>query len=185
VAARTQRWDVESDAGVAVLPIRFSVFLDAIDLFDAAAFGVSASEALPMDPQQRLLLESVAAALLLPAPAAAGDGAFGAAGASVVAGGRGLDADCGVFLGITSLEYGQMAQSVQSASRGAFTPYSASGHLTLSVAAGRVSYVFGLKGPSVPGAARCSSLTAPSCCLCLCPRMLGCHRRQVCAPGIP
>lgn len=51
------------------------------------------------------------------------------------------------MVGITSLEYGQLAQRVQSD----FTPYSASGHLTLSVAAGRVSYTFGLKGPSFPG----------------------------------
>ena len=51
------------------------------------------------------------------------------------------------MVGITSTEYGQLAQQAQ---RG-FTPYSASGHLSLSVAAGRVSYTFGLKGPCLPG----------------------------------
>lgn len=51
------------------------------------------------------------------------------------------------MVGITSLEYGQLAQGTQKG----FTPYSASGHLTLSVAAGRISYTFGLKGPSFPG----------------------------------
>lgn len=56
-------------------------------------------------------------------------------------------ASCGVMVGITSLEYSQLAQRAQRD----FTPYSASGHLTLSVAAGRISYTFGLKGPSFPG----------------------------------
>ncbi|MCP3137810.1 SDR family NAD(P)-dependent oxidoreductase [Pyxidicoccus xibeiensis] len=37
--------------------IRFGAFLDGIDLFDAAAFGVSDTDALLMDPQQRFLLE--------------------------------------------------------------------------------------------------------------------------------
>ena len=51
------------------------------------------------------------------------------------------------MVGITSLEYGQLAQGTEKS----FTPYSASGHLTLSVVAGRISYTFGLKGPSFPG----------------------------------
>ena len=55
--------------------------------------------------------------------------------------------------GITSTEYGQLAQR---ASHG-FTPYSATGHLTISVAAGRLSYSFGLKGPSFPVDTVCSS----------------------------
>jgi acyl transferase domain-containing protein len=38
-----------------------------------------------------------------------------------------------------------------------FTPYSATGHLTVSVAAGRLSYTFGLTGPSLPVDTVCSS----------------------------
>ncbi len=38
-----------------------------------------------------------------------------------------------------------------------FTPYSATGYLTSSVAAGRLSYTFGLKGPSLPVDTVCSS----------------------------
>ena len=60
---------------------------------------------------------------------------------------------CGVMVGITSTEYGQLA----AAPRRPLTPFDASGHLTLSVAAGRVSYTFGMRGPSFPGL---SALTA-------------------------
>jgi acyl transferase domain-containing protein len=56
---------------------------------------------------------------------------------------------CGVMVGITSTEYGHLA--AQATGR-PYTPFSASGHLTLSVAAGRVSYTFGMQGPSFPGA---------------------------------
>ena len=52
------------------------------------------------------------------------------------------------MVGITSTEYGQLA--AQAAGR-PYTPFSASGHLTLSVAAGRVSYTFDMQGPSFPG----------------------------------
>ena len=38
-----------------------------------------------------------------------------------------------------------------------FTPYSATGNLTASVAPGRLSYTFGLKGPSLPVDTVCSS----------------------------
>ena len=38
-----------------------------------------------------------------------------------------------------------------------YTPYSATGHLTAGVAAGRLSYTFGLKGPSLPVDTVCSS----------------------------
>ena len=82
---------------------RFSVFLDGIDLFDAAAFSTSENEAVLMDPQQRLLLEAAAEALL--AAGAVGGAACDAGGelARLVSG-------AGVFVGITSTEYAQLAQ---------------------------------------------------------------------------
>ena len=55
--------------------------------------------------------------------------------------------------GITSTEYGQLAQRQGQG----FTPYSATGNLTISVAAGRLSYTFGMQGPSFPVDTVCSS----------------------------
>ena len=78
--------------------LRFSIFLDGIDAFDAAAFAISDNEALLMDPQQRLLLEAAGEALL-----AGGSAGAGGAAAAVVGG-------AGVFVGITSTEYAQLAQ---------------------------------------------------------------------------
>jgi len=73
-------------------------------------------------------------------------------------------ARCGVMVGITSTEYGQLA----AAARRPLTPFDASGHLTLSVAAGRVSYTFGMRGPSFPGM---SVLTAGRVYICCAPHL--------------
>ena len=116
-------------------PPRFSSFLEGVDRFDAAAFGLSEAEALLIDPQQRLLLEAAGEALALASASA------------------GVTAGAGVYVGITSTEYAQLAQRH---ARG-FTPYSATGFLTTSVAAGRLSYTFGLRGPSLPVDTVCSS----------------------------
>jgi len=60
-----QRWDlVEQESSLGVAPIRFSMFLDDVSSFDAAAFSLSENEATLMDPQQRLLLECVGEALM-------------------------------------------------------------------------------------------------------------------------
>lgn len=55
--------------------------------------------------------------------------------------------------GIASTEYRQLAAQHSRA----FTPYSATGNLSISVAAGRISYTFGLKGPAIPVETACSS----------------------------
>lgn len=52
------RWDLEIPRnGRSELRARFGGFLEKIDKFDAALFGISTPEAELMDPQQRLLLE--------------------------------------------------------------------------------------------------------------------------------
>ena len=49
------RWDLEAAGPGSAAS--FGSFIAAAGMFDAAAFGVSSSEAALMDPQQRLLLE--------------------------------------------------------------------------------------------------------------------------------
>ncbi len=87
------RWDVESQPPIGGAPaLRFSAFLQDIDMFDAALFSTSDKEAVLMDPQQRLLLEA-SAKVLFEAPA----------GCRAVQ----LRKTAGVFVGISSTEYGE------------------------------------------------------------------------------
>ena len=52
------RWDLEMGRRGSSQPrARFGGWLQAIDAFDSAGFGITAPEADLMDPQQRLLLE--------------------------------------------------------------------------------------------------------------------------------
>lgn len=53
------RWNVDATSTNVShkLGSRFGQFLDDVENFDAATFGVSPSEALVLDPQQRLMLE--------------------------------------------------------------------------------------------------------------------------------
>jgi acyl transferase domain-containing protein len=67
------------------------VYLPGVADFDAPAFGVSGAEAALMDPQQRLLLELAAEAL----------GGGRGAGAAL--------ARCGVFVGVSSMDYQKLA----------------------------------------------------------------------------
>lgn len=82
---------------------RFSIFLEGADQFDASAFSINDNEAVLMDPQQRLLLETAGEALLL-----AGDEGSGSVSSSMLT--PELLAGAGVFVGITSTEYAQLAQ---------------------------------------------------------------------------
>ncbi len=112
-------------------------FLDRVDLFDPAFFGISGREAESMDPQQRLLLEVTWEAL-----ENAGIAATGLRGSAA-----------GVFVGLTTSDYARLAIAADSAD---LDVYTATGG-ALNVAAGRLSYVFGLNGPAMAVDTACSS----------------------------
>ncbi|MFK0113047.1 beta-ketoacyl synthase N-terminal-like domain-containing protein [Streptomyces sp. NPDC091217] len=104
--------------------------------FDSDFFGVSPHEADAMDPQQRMLLEVVQEALdhaAVPAASLAGT-------------------DTGVYVGISGQDYGRLTGADPSA----VDPWAATGGAA-SVAAGRLSYVYDLRGPSVAVDTACSS----------------------------
>jgi myxalamid-type polyketide synthase MxaE and MxaD len=112
-------------------------FLDAPDLFDAAFFGIAPVEANSMDPQQRLLLEVSWEAL-----EDAGIAPTSLNGTRT-----------GVFAGICNSDYAQLAMARAAKD---IDTYAAQG-ASHAVAAGRVSYFLGLRGPSLAIDTACSS----------------------------
>ena len=118
----------------------FSGFVSNYLLFDSHAFGISTLEALYMDVQQRSLLE----------------GTLQSTSGGAHSHGDALDAatSCtGVYVGIASCDY---ADEVLRRYEHALHPYLVSG-TSLNVAAGRISYVFNFRGPSVSVDTACSS----------------------------
>lgn len=136
-----ERWDVEKSL-TEDMPARFGGFMSGVQLFDAGLFGLSEKEAVMVDPQQRMLLEAAFDMM-----SAAGPGT-----AQQPQQHPGLKpAETGVFVGISTPDYADLKKL--------HTPigvYSATGS-ALSVAAGRLSFMFGLKGPSVSIDTACSS----------------------------
>ncbi len=113
-------------------------YLRDVDRFDPQFFGIAPREAAAMDPQQRLLLEVSWEALERAGIAPAR-----------LAGSR-----TGVFVGVTSGDY----RVVSIGARGleGLDAYFASGNAQ-SIASGRLSYVYGLEGPSLTIDTACSS----------------------------
>jgi len=111
-------------------------FLKNIDEFDADFFGISSREAIHMDPQQRLMMEVCWETLE-------------DAGLSLekIRGSR-----TGVYIGISSSEYGQLLLSDPAYS----DPFVGPGN-ALSISANRLSYWLGLRGPSMAVDTACSS----------------------------
>ncbi|GAB4814935.1 hypothetical protein N2152v2_001981 [Parachlorella kessleri] len=126
------RWDVDEFALLSPnkLEPRFSSFLTGLESFDGRLFHISRSEALYMDPQQRLLLEAMVDVLQ---------------GASVT-----LPEATGVMVGIATKDSGPEVNALP------LGQHAATGS-SLSVAPGRISFLFGLKGPSVAVDTACSS----------------------------
>lgn len=109
-------------------------FLQGIDKFDAAFFGVTPKEAMYLDPQQRLLLQNAYRAL-----------EDACVDMKKIRGSR-----TGVFIGLTNSEYKEIMPKEENSA------YMLSGNMN-SMAAGRISYVFDLQGPSAVIDTACSS----------------------------
>ncbi|MBF0289588.1 MAG: type I polyketide synthase [SAR324 cluster bacterium] len=117
---------------------RYGGFLDEVDKFDCSFFGISPREAASLDPQQRLLLEVSWEALEN-------------AGQSIEAL---KESATGVYIGIFSYEYGGVR--LVSGILDEIDPYSVTG-VAHSIAAGRISYLFGFQGPNMAIDTSCSS----------------------------
>jgi acyl transferase domain-containing protein len=128
-----ERWPREAATGY-----RRGGFLPHVDLFDAGFFGISPNEAAAMDPQQRLALELAWEALeqarIVPAALRASDTA--------------------VIAGVINGDYAMLHDRLGAG------PLTFTG-VQRSMLANRVSYLLGLRGPSLTvDAGQCSSLLA-------------------------
>ncbi len=135
------RWDAaalyDPQPGVpGRMSTRWGGFLDDVDRFDAAFFGIAPREAERMDPQQRLLLETAWEAL-----------EHAALPPDQLRGSR-----SGVFVGISANDYALL----QRGDLAAADAYSGTGNAA-SVAANRLSYALDLRGPSLAVDTACSS----------------------------
>ncbi|MDM0053600.1 type I polyketide synthase [Variovorax sp. J22R115] len=137
-----ERWNASAlhdpdPAAVGKISSRSGGFLSRIDEFDPQFFGISPREAMSVDPQQRLLLEV----------------AWEALEHAGIAADRLRGSPTGVFVGISGTDY---AQLLMAAGPELIDSYMGSGNAH-SVAAGRLSYVFGFEGPSLAVDTACSS----------------------------
>ncbi|HEY0431411.1 MAG TPA: polyketide synthase, partial [Pyrinomonadaceae bacterium] len=137
------RWDIDeyydpNPATPGKMNTRWGGFIDNVDRFDASFFGISPREASSMDPQQRLLLEVSWDAL-----EDAGQAGKKLAGSPT-----------GVFIGICRNDYGQLHGVMENPSL--IDAYFGTGNAS-SFAAGRLSYLLGLNGPSLAVDTACSS----------------------------
>lgn len=118
--------------------VRGGGFMQEVDKFDPAFFGISPWEALALDPQQRLLLEvtweTFENAGIIPSSL--------------------LGTNTGVFVGMAPGDYQSLL--INSSERIDVESHIVTG-LALNAAAGRLSYTFGLQGPAVTLDTACSS----------------------------
>lgn len=138
-----ERWDINAyydpdPNAPGKMSTRWGGFINGIDQFDPQLFGISPREASSMDPQQRILLETCWEAL-----ERAGQSPNKLAGSRT-----------GVFIGIVNSDYSHLQLGDDGISR--IDTYFGSG-IGHSIASGRISYVFGLQGPSISIDTACSS----------------------------
>ena len=135
------RWNIEQlfsadPTAPGKMSTRWGGFLDGIDRFDPQFFGISPREAEHMDPQQRIVLELAWRALedagIPPATL--------------------KHSQTGVYIGAMWSDYARLIAGAPAS----ITQHTATGQDT-SIIAARVSYTFGLQGPSVAVNTACSS----------------------------
>ena len=136
-----ERWNIneyydENPETQGKMNSRHGGFLSQVDGFDPNFFGISPREALLMDPQQRLLLEVAWETI-----EDAGITREQLAGSKT-----------GVFVGIATNDYSRIHAGYSHHPQG----YDLTGNCT-NIAAGRLSYLFNLKGPSLAVDTACSS----------------------------
>jgi acyl transferase domain-containing protein/NADPH:quinone reductase-like Zn-dependent oxidoreductase/short-subunit dehydrogenase len=155
------RWDVDAyfDAEPGAdgkMYSRHGAFLSAINQFDPHFFGISPREAEKMDPQQRLLLEVVWEAL-----ESAGQTSEALHGSAT-----------GVYVALNGDDYAHLMS--RAAGSAAIDLYFGTG-VARSIAAGRISYTLGLKGPCISLDTACSGSLAAVHLACQSLRMQECH----------
>jgi acyl transferase domain-containing protein/acyl-CoA synthetase (AMP-forming)/AMP-acid ligase II/acyl carrier protein/NAD(P)-dependent dehydrogenase (short-subunit alcohol dehydrogenase family) len=116
--------------------VRLGGFLDDVDKFDPAFYGISPREALQIDPQQRLTLEVAWEAL-----------EDACIDPSSLAG-----RNVGVFMGVCSFDYARFSAGRKEF----FDVYTGTG-TSLSIVANRISYLLDFRGPSISIDTACSS----------------------------
>ncbi len=136
------RWDIDAyyDPDVEAegkMATRWGGFMNDVDQFDPALFGITPREAATMDPQQRIVLEVSWEAL-----ERAGYAPDKLTGSST-----------GVFIGACNGDYGHMLMTTELET---VDMYMATG-AAHSVISGRVAYVLGLQGPAISVDTACSS----------------------------
>ncbi len=138
-----ERWDIDAyydpnsrRPAAGKITTRQAHFIPNVDQFDPRFFNISPREACSMDPQQRLLLE-----ISWEAIESAGYSAS-----------KLRDSKSGVFIGIISNDYARLTSSVLEE----INRFTDLGQMN-SVAAGRLAYLLGLRGPALAVDTACSS----------------------------
>ncbi len=133
------RWDWRSHFGDAMevnkTSVREAGFISNIDKFDARFFSISPREAKLMDPQQRLVLESVWHCIE--------DAGYRAADLA--------ESNTGVFVAVSKSDYEELLYR-----QGIDIDANTGTGVAASIIANRISYVFDLRGPSMPIDTACS-----------------------------